>query len=529
MKKITFSSNIPETYVLNLADYLKYDISKNINKSKSNILFLIILVLADNIFNMFIKNDNNKIINILKRLLFIYQRLLKEKKFKYFHKYKLITEIMKKKQKQIFCFTIKQESIFNRLYDLKKKDKNLNELARKIEEEENKICSFSPKLKTKYNPIFNYYFYSSNSPTTRNNNLPNKFLLEESKTSIKCSTSSKCLSEKKQRNKEYNIYQQKSNDNIKQYSIFNIPNYYSNNTDKNIIKNNFRKINHNINNSKSKINSRNSIQNTFNKSITENLSLLFSSRLHKKEEKSELKKDKIKNKKKSQNSSSSITNEKVSNYITLSGTEHLSTLNLDIKSKNDKRKSYSNDYNEKNKIRKNLSSSINNQYNPFIKNTYFFNDISNYKFKNKNSRNSHKILNNYFESQDDFPSKKLSSQNSKSKTTTIIIDGLNTGNSTNRNNTIKGKEIDITSNIINDNINDRKNGENDKKNSINNSNSNPMITIQTISDSKLFDIASLYVRTDESLEKFRFLNKIGIKKVNQQKGILKLLNKNKKK
>lgn len=62
MKKITFSSNIPETYVLNLADYLKYDISKNINKSKSNILFLIILVLADNIFNMFIKNDNNKII-----------------------------------------------------------------------------------------------------------------------------------------------------------------------------------------------------------------------------------------------------------------------------------------------------------------------------------------------------------------------------------------------------------------------------------------------------------------------------------
>ncbi len=56
-----------------------------------------------------------------------------------------------------------------------------------------------------------------------------------------------------------------------------------------------------------------------------------------------------------------------------------------------------------------------------------------------------------------------------------------------------------------------------------------MITIQTISDSKLFDIASLYVRTDESLEKFRFLNKIGIKKVNQQKGILKLLNKNKKK
>ena len=134
MKNITFSSNIPETYVLNLADYLKYDISKNINKSKRKILILIILVLADNIFNMFIKNDNNKIINILKRLLFIYERLLKEKKFKYFHKYKLITEIMKKKQMQKFSLSLKKENIFNRLYDLKKRDKKLNELARKIEE-----------------------------------------------------------------------------------------------------------------------------------------------------------------------------------------------------------------------------------------------------------------------------------------------------------------------------------------------------------------------------------------------------------
>ena len=65
-----------------------------------------------------------------------------------------------------------------------------------------------------------------------------------------------------------------------------------------------------------------------------------------------LKKDKIKKKKKFQNSSSSTTNEKEPNYTTLSGTEHLSTLNLDIKSKNDKRKSYSNNCKEKNKIKK---------------------------------------------------------------------------------------------------------------------------------------------------------------------------------
>ena len=37
--------------------------------------------------------------------------------------------------------------------------------------------------------------------------------------------------------------------------------------------------------------------------------------------------------------------------------------------------------------------------------------------------------------------------------------------------------------------------------------SNSQMTIQTVSDSKLFDIASFYVRTDESLERFRILNK----------------------
>ena len=39
-----------------------------------------------------------------------------------------------------------------------------------------------------------------------------------------------------------------------------------------------------------------------------------------------------------------------------------------------------------------------------------------------------------------------------------------------------------------------------------------MITLQTISDSKLVDRASKYVKTDESLEKYSYLNKIGNKK-----------------
>ena len=63
--------------------------------------------------------------------------------------------------------------------------------------------------------------------------------------------------------------------------------------------------------------------------------------------------------------------------------------------------------------------------------------------------------------------------------------------------------MEIQSNVVNERIinNEYKN---DKLSRIS---SNSQMTIQTISDSKLFDIASYYVRTDDSLERFRILNK----------------------
>ena len=192
-------------------------------------------------------------------------------------------------------------------------------------------------------------------------------------------------------------------------------------------------------------------------------------------------------------SNSTITNDKVSNYITISRTEHLSTLNLEDKNKNDKRKSYSNDFNDFKRKSNNINS---------IKNTYYFsqrNEISYERYSHRiNTTNN--LLNNYLESQDD-TLKKLSFQNSKNKTATLYFEG----------NTIKNNKnnLKIVSEIVNEKFNQK---ENESNRNISNNNSNQMITLQTISDSKLFDLASKYVKTDESLERFRYLNKIGKKK-----------------
>ena len=92
---------------------------------------MIILVLADNIFTMFIQNDNLKIFNIIKNLLHIYERCIKKIKQKFFYKYKIAIEVIKKNIKQNFSFTLNKQSIHHKLFDLKKKGKQINELTKK--------------------------------------------------------------------------------------------------------------------------------------------------------------------------------------------------------------------------------------------------------------------------------------------------------------------------------------------------------------------------------------------------------------
>ena len=503
---------------------------------------MIILVLADNIFTMFIQNDNLKIVNLLKKLLHIYERCIKKIKQKYFYKYKIAIEVIKKNIKQNFSFTLNKQSIHHKLFDLKKKGKQINELTKKKNKEEYKQYSFTPKLESELKNFQNYYI---NNPllTIRNFLERNRVFIEESKLqSSRISPITELIKGnniKKKSNKKIIIDNQILNDNtIKKIFTLNIPNYL--NKTKKVVKekNQFRKIQSSSNVNSNKLKEKKSNNPSNLTTISGNLSLLFSSRLDKEMKSLDYNKEKkLKKKKNSQIniSCSTITNDKGTNYLTGSRTEHLSTLNFEEKNKNDKRKSYSNDYNENIKTKKipysYSSKPINNNYSLSNKGNYYFSprhEISNEKCKIRNNRNNRNNLLNNFLEHDDF-SKRLSLQNTKSKTATIIIEGINTINSTIKNNsncqTIKknsNNDLEIVSNIVQENIINKK----DNNNHINQSNyserkNSNYISLQTISDSNLFDLASQYVQTDESLERFRLLSKMKNKKLSQQKGILK--------
>ena len=86
---------------------------------------------------MFVVNDNNKIKNTMKRLLlYIYEKSLKKKKLNYFLKYKLTIELMNITITQFFYFSLKKQDRYNKLYNTKEREKNLNEIIKKVNEEQ---------------------------------------------------------------------------------------------------------------------------------------------------------------------------------------------------------------------------------------------------------------------------------------------------------------------------------------------------------------------------------------------------------
>ena len=176
-----------------------------------------------------------------------------------------------------------------------------------------------------------------------------------------------------------------------------------------------------------------------------------------------------------------------------SRTEHLSTLNHELNNSKkliDKKKKNSSEgfYTFKNGIipytystsRKSsnfISPKSIDRNNIITNRSNYFGTFSNYL---NNSRDENKINNK----------RKNTDGNSGSRSNNI--------NSNNYLNTLEIQSKVVNEKIINDEY------KNDRLSRIS---SNSQMTIQTVSDSKLFDIASFYVRTDESLERFRILNK----------------------
>ena len=480
--------------------------------------------MSDNIFTMFIVNDNLKIMKILKRLLLIYKRSLHIKKIINFHKYQLKINLLKQYQYQKFGFNLNKQNIHDKLFNgLKLKEERLNELIRKYNEEEEKLYSFTPQINNTRiiinpNPIklfqnypiqnpmkFNSIPYENNKENYTNKKYPMSLTPKKISKSIP-----KIIS--RNLNENFNTINSDNTYNEKKYKYsFDIPNYIKGKKkgNKSFSENNkIRKIITNPNFTKPYLNTLNDGKINYNlpvktlstSSISENLSLLFSSRLRIDTKKIYNRKDipnQSKKVKKSlfDNSSSSNLNEKGTNYMTEKGsrTEHLSTLNHELN-------------NSKKLIDKKKKNSSENFY-PFrtgiIPYTYSTSRKSTYFISPKSTDRNNIITNrsNYFGTFSNYldNSRDENKINNKRKNT----DGTNGSRINNINSNHYLNTLEIQSKVVNEKIiNNEYN--NDK---LSRKSSNSQITIQTISDSKLFDIASYYVKTDESLERFRILNK----------------------
>lgn len=91
------------------------------------------------IFEKFVEKDNNKILSIMKKLLYIYDKHLKLKKLKYF--FEFYRKAMKKKEKS------NRIKIHDKLVDImKRRQKIKNNLEKIFDEKEEEKCTFSPKI-----------------------------------------------------------------------------------------------------------------------------------------------------------------------------------------------------------------------------------------------------------------------------------------------------------------------------------------------------------------------------------------------
>ena len=144
-------------------------------------------MLSSQLLRQFVENDNNKIVSSVKRIYYFCNKFFFKKKQEYF--YDFCAKIYKSSINDKFHTNKKERNFFNRLFnDSKKKQKILDDLEKKIYKDEEKICTFSPKInstkikKYKTNKLFEiitnnpqYPFSMKSSNTTINNNLNDKY------------------------------------------------------------------------------------------------------------------------------------------------------------------------------------------------------------------------------------------------------------------------------------------------------------------------------------------------------------------
>ena len=516
---------------------------------------------------MFVNNDNNKILNLLKKLLNIYDRNLRKKKYDNFLKFYLISvkqklnEIefnnnlakkMNKRKKKIELFNKTSEDEFNnrnKYYD-KNIQKNIMKNSTPIT-----LRSFDESYFNNYNNYNQFNHHIKN---------PNLIFDENTNQLIKHKTKKQNKNSKKfPINNQYysNFSHFKPYSNLTSYEL---PIYLRSDIERVKKEGNFNRYKENViqrplsynkiyNKNLKKLNNSN-LRNSFDSypkktsklnGISESLCLLFSSRLHKdninnsnfnlydtnnnyNSNLNDKKNIKKKHKKKNEVSNSTFY-DKGTNYITekqshemFNNTQNLENThqNINYSSSNSMRNNNNLEKQKdqfytfrtgkiQNKI--NNNSVINpqklmNQQINSTKSTHFISPRYDGQMTDKINNNNINRSNksNLFESADD-QTKIVETQNSKGKNTIILDNSGGINNS------------GISSNkSMNENINNKKkilfSDENKNKFSKNNDEIVRSSSIQSFSDAVLLDIADRHLGSDYDLERYQYLNKNKVQK-----------------
>ena len=443
---ISINKNDYKNNIISLSNYYKYFL----NNSKNS------FILSKNIFNSFVNKDNIKIIKILKKLLTIYSRKLKIKKFLYFKKY-LMKSIENKEVEQTFNFNIKKENIYDKLYnDSLNKNIKLEYLKQKYLNEEEKY-TFSPKINKNYNLTYRNHYYNSNQKFNEKKCFNNSILF-----------------------KYFNDYEIQNKRNKSQPK----PNV---------------KINKSFSNKKLL---DDNLINEYNQKFTN----LMNKKLLLKKAKSLLNINK--NKQNILNMTDFKINDKYSKFETNLNTIESKFCNL----RNNR--SILNTNSHKNTQKVFQKGNFNNYYNNEDNNNSNSYRSTHYKTPkyevNKNiSMTNLNIKKNINNNNNDSLSRKSSTI--ESKINSSRVGNINYSNYNSFNNSINNGYISLNGHKIYE-----------RNNNNNNCNENLYQTsLQSISDSKYFDIANRYLTGDDSLEKFEFLYK---EQINRKKMLL--MNKN---
>jgi len=449
---ISINKNDYKNNIISLSNYYKYFL----NNSKNS------FILSKNIFNSFVNKDNNKIIKNLKKLLTIYSRKIKIKKFLYFQKF-LMKTLENTEVQQTFNFYIKKENIYDKLYkDSLNKNIKLQYLKQKYINEEEKY-TFSPKINKNYNLTNRNHYYKSNQKYNNNNCFNKSFLLEF-------------------------------------FNNYDLQNKRNKSQPKPIIKRN-KSFN------KNKILDDNLI-NEYNQKFTN----LMNKKFLLKQTKSLLNINK--NKQNILNMTDFKINDKYSNFENKLNTIESKFCNL----RNNRSILNTNSHKNTQKVYTFQTGNFNNYYNNEDNNNSNSYRSTHYKTPkyevNKNiSMTNLNIKKNINNNNNDSLSRKSSTI--ESKINSSRVGNINYSNYNSFNNSINNGYISLNGHKIYER-------NNNKINNKNNCNEDLFQTsLQSISDSKYFDIANRYLTGDDSLEKFEFLYK---EQINRKKMLL--MNKN---